>query len=148
MGRRGFALTTSPPTGDDAGPGELHASEAAGTVGDGVAGGSKETPCKADPAFASVNVLRDRNDRHEPSRTMTESNSHPSSRSPGLLTPRRIVALVSVALFVLLIVTNRQSVTMNLLLIDVTGPLWLMLVTVFGLGAAVAWLWIGRRRRS
>ncbi len=79
---------------------------------------------------------------------MTDSKVRRSSRSARLLTPRRVAALVLAVLFVLLIVANRQPVTIRVLLIDVTGPLWLMLTATFGLGAALAWLWIGHRRRS
>lgn len=80
---------------------------------------------------------------------MTESGTRRSpSRSASPWTPRRLVALALAAIFVLLIVANRQPVTIELLLIDVTGPAWLMMIVTFGLGALVAWLWLGRRRRS
>jgi uncharacterized integral membrane protein len=77
---------------------------------------------------------------------MTESETRRSSRSARVLTPRRITALVLAAIFILLIAANRQPVTVRVLLIDITGPLWVMLVVSSGLGALLAWLVVGRRR--
>jgi uncharacterized integral membrane protein len=63
-------------------------------------------------------------------------------------TPRRIVALVILVLFVVFAVQNGESATVSVLLIEVTGPLWLTLLLSFLLGGAVTWLLLYRRRRE
>lgn len=76
---------------------------------------------------------------------MSEQSSEQGRRS--LVTPPRIVALVVLVLFVIFTLQNRDDATIQLLLFEVTGPLWLTLLLSFVLGAAVAWLLVDRRRR-
>ena len=70
-----------------------------------------------------------------------------SGRRGRSLEPRRIVAVVLVALFVLFAVQNRGDTLVQLLLFDITGPLWLTLLLTFVLGGVVGWLLVGRRGR-
>lgn len=64
----------------------------------------------------------------------------------SLFTPRRIAAAVILVLFVIFAFQNREDANVSVLLIEVTGPLWLTLLLSFLLGAAVTWLLLYRRR--
>ena len=64
----------------------------------------------------------------------------------SLFTPRRIAAVVILVLFVIFAFQNREDANVSVLLIEVTGPLWLTLVLSFLLGVAVTWLLLYRRR--
>lgn len=64
----------------------------------------------------------------------------------SLFTPRRIAALVILVLFIVFALQNRESATVSVLLIEVSGPLWLTLLLSFVLGAAVTWLLLYRRK--
>lgn len=70
-----------------------------------------------------------------------------NGRGESLLTPRRIVAAVVLLLFVVFALLNTTQIAVQLLLLEVTGPLWLTLLLSFLLGALVAWLLLTRRRR-
>lgn len=65
----------------------------------------------------------------------------------SLLTPRRVVAVVVLLLFVVFALLNTTQIAVQLLLLEVSGPLWLTLLLSFLLGALVAWLLTTRRRR-
>jgi uncharacterized integral membrane protein len=69
-----------------------------------------------------------------------------STRS--VLTPRRVVALIVLAISVIFMLQNRDSASVQLLFVEVTGPLWLTLLVSFVLGGVVTWLLMDRRRRS
>ncbi|MDD2858067.1 MAG: hypothetical protein PHU75_05260 [Candidatus Nanopelagicales bacterium] len=70
------------------------------------------------------------------------------SQSKGRLSGGVIATLSGVAVLVIVILQNRQSVTFEFLMLDLTWPMWLytIVVAVFG---AVVWLGLGvlRRRR-
>jgi len=75
------------------------------------------------------------------------STSSSERQSAVTITPRRIAAVVLLALFVVFAVQNRAATTVQLLVFDMTGALWLTLIVSFVLGSLVSWLLIGRRRR-
>ncbi|HTF51198.1 MAG TPA: LapA family protein [Pseudonocardia sp.] len=61
------------------------------------------------------------------------------------VSPRLIAALVVVALAVLFIAQNRDTVQIHLFAATLTSPLWLLLVVMAGLGALIGFL-LARRR--
>lgn len=61
----------------------------------------------------------------------------------SFLTLRRIAALVVLALLVVFMLQNRVRTSVQLLVFEVTGPLWPMLLVTFILGVVVAWLLTG-----
>lgn len=71
-----------------------------------------------------------------------------TSSNRTYFTPRRIIALVVVAVFLVFIAQNRTTASIQFLLVEVSGPLWLTLLVTFVLGGAVTWLLLDRRRRS
>ena len=80
---------------------------------------------------------------------MSNDPSPPSGTSSSdLFTPQRIVALVLAVIAVSFILQNRADVTLNLLGIRVTGPLWLSSLVVLGVGIAIGVLLSARRRSS
>jgi len=62
------------------------------------------------------------------------------------ITPRQIAALVIIAVTVIFIVQNRDSVQIHLFALTLTSPLWLLLVVMVGLGGLIGFL-LGRRRK-
>jgi uncharacterized integral membrane protein len=62
------------------------------------------------------------------------------------VSPRLIAAIFIVALIVLFIAQNRDTVKIQLFAATLTSPLWLLLVVMAGLGAAIGFL-LARRRR-
>lgn len=63
------------------------------------------------------------------------------------LTPQRIVALLLAVLVVAFIVQNRATVTLSLLTIQVSAPLWMAFLATAVLGALIGWLLTGRAAR-
>ncbi len=62
--------------------------------------------------------------------------------------PQRWVAAgVVIVLAGVLLVQNRDEVTIELLLVEVSGPVWLVGLAMFALGALTAWLVSGLRAR-
>jgi uncharacterized integral membrane protein len=61
------------------------------------------------------------------------------------VTPRLIAALVVVALAVLFIAQNRDTVQIQLFAATLTSPLWLLFGVLAGLGALIGFL-LARRR--
>lgn len=76
------------------------------------------------------------------------SMSPETTQSKGRLSGGVIATLSGLAVLVIVILQNRQSVTFEFLMFDFTWPLWLytIVVAVFG---AILWLGLGvlRRRR-
>lgn len=70
-----------------------------------------------------------------------------TGRTDALLTPRRVAAVLVLLLFIIFALLNTTQIAVQLLLLEVTGPLWLTLLLSFLLGALVAWLLLTRRRR-
>jgi uncharacterized integral membrane protein len=62
------------------------------------------------------------------------------------VSPRLIAAMFIVALVVLFIAQNRDTVKIQFFAATLTSPLWLLLVVMAGLGAATGFL-LARRRR-
>lgn len=63
----------------------------------------------------------------------------PASRGRSVR-PRTIAALVVVALIVVFIVQNRETVQINLFALNLSSPLWLLLVVMVALGVLVGFL--------
>ena len=63
------------------------------------------------------------------------------------ISPRLIIALVVTALVVIFIAQNRDPVRIQLFVISVTSPLWLLLVVMVVLGVLAGYL-LGRRRAA
>ena len=64
-----------------------------------------------------------------------------------VVTARRVVAAVLFAVFIVFILQNRPDVTVQLLALEVTGPIWVVLLGSFAVGGLVVWLVLARRRR-
>ena len=79
---------------------------------------------------------------------MTRQPSTTVATRGTTMTPRRIAALVILGIFVIFTLQNRDSTAVELFMLELTGPLWLMLLVSFVLGGAVAWLLTDRRLRS
>lgn len=69
------------------------------------------------------------------------------SQAGTLLTPRRIAGLVLLVLFGVFALLNTERISIQLLLLEVTGPMWLILFAAFLLGGGTAWLLLSRSRR-
>jgi uncharacterized integral membrane protein len=69
------------------------------------------------------------------------------SRSDGLFTPRRIVAVGLAALGLLFILQNRDDTSLQLLGFQVTGPQWLASLALLATGVAIGVLVATRRPR-
>ncbi len=63
------------------------------------------------------------------------------------ITPRVVIAFLLGAVSVVLLVENRASTRIHLLVTTVTMPLWLALLLMFAIGLALGWL-LRRRRRE
>lgn len=77
------------------------------------------------------------------------SNDQPAEQQRRMqdpLTPRRVVALVLTVVAVLFVFLNRDDVTLNLLGIRVTGPLWLSSLVLLLVGIVIGYLLTARRR--
>lgn len=77
------------------------------------------------------------------------SNDQPAQQQRRMqdpLTPRRVVALVLTVVAVLFVFLNRDDVTLNLLGIRVTGPLWLSSLVLLLVGIVIGYLLTARRR--
>jgi uncharacterized integral membrane protein len=81
-------------------------------------------------------------------RTWRCSMTDEAGSTRSVLTPRRVVALIVLAISVIFMLQNRDSASVQLLFVEVTGPLWLTLLVSFVLGGVVTWLLMDRRRRS
>lgn len=68
------------------------------------------------------------------------------ARSP-MSTQRLVAAGVVIVLAGVLLVQNRDEVTIELLLVEISGPVWLVGLAMFALGALTAWLVSGLRAR-
>jgi uncharacterized integral membrane protein len=63
------------------------------------------------------------------------------------LRPGQVAALAVAALLLLFVVQNRDPVRIELFTIDVSAPLWIILVVVAALGVLVGHLLTRRRQR-
>ncbi|CAM5581811.1 LapA family protein [Streptomyces viridochromogenes] len=80
------------------------------------------------------------------SRSAPEADGRRGGRA-GALTPRRIVALVLVALALVFIFENTDETEIRLLIPLVTMPLWVALLGMGVIGALIGALLLARRRR-
>jgi len=77
------------------------------------------------------------------------SNSPQDPRLEGRsITPRQVVAIVLAVLALVVVVQNREDVTLTLLMVEVTMPLWVASLVLLLIGAVVGWLLSSRRRRA
>ena len=67
---------------------------------------------------------------------------------PAVLTPRRIAALVAVALGLIFIAENTKKTSIRFIVPKVQAPLWLALLVTFVLGAAAGWFAARSTRRN
>lgn len=78
---------------------------------------------------------------------MSSSPQDPRLEGRGI-TPRQVVAIVLAVLALVVVLQNREDVTLTLLMIDVTMPLWIASLVLLLIGALVGWLLASRRRRA
>lgn len=78
---------------------------------------------------------------------MSDARGSAGGSGSGAPSRRTIVAIVIVVLVAVLLVQNRDDVTVQLLVVDITGPQWLVGLVMFALGAATALLVRGRRAK-
>ncbi len=76
---------------------------------------------------------------------MTTTSGGASVGRGRRISPKLIVALLVAVLMAIFIAQNRAAVTIQLFTINLTSPLWLILVVVAVLGALIGFL-LGRRR--
>ncbi len=75
--------------------------------------------------------------------TTPDSGSEQSGAKLGV---GLVMSLISVALLVIFMIQNRQSVTFTFLFLGFTWPLWLVILVSAVIGAAV-WIGLGVMRR-
>jgi uncharacterized integral membrane protein len=75
---------------------------------------------------------------------MSTGTKAPESRA--VLTPRRIGALVLAALALLLVLQNRDPVSLQVFALELTAPLWVAFMATLAVGVLVGWLASGRRK--
>lgn len=77
------------------------------------------------------------------------SNSPQDPRLEGRgITPRQVAAIVVAVLAIVVVLQNREEVTLTLLVVEVTMPLWIASLVLLVIGALVGWLLASRRRRA
>jgi uncharacterized integral membrane protein len=82
--------------------------------------------------------------RHEGANVMTRPE-RPSAHARRRISPRQIVALVVIALTLIFIVQNRDTVQVHFFGLTVTAALWLLLIIMVALGVIIGML-AGRRK--
>lgn len=77
---------------------------------------------------------------------MASTPQRSQGEEQGLLTPRRISALVLAAIALIFVLQNRTDVTLQFLGIRVTATLWFASLTLLIVGVLIGVLWTSRRR--
>lgn len=61
------------------------------------------------------------------------------------VSPRHVVAIVLAVLALVLVFQNNEQVAVQLLVVDVSAPLWVVTLVLLALGVLIGWLLSSRR---
>lgn len=79
---------------------------------------------------------------------MMEDHARPDSGKPGItVSPRMIVGILIAVVLIVFIASNRDTVTVEFLVLDLNFPLWLTLAITAGLGFLVGMMFGGKRQK-
>lgn len=79
---------------------------------------------------------------------MTDRRTSDENSSGSIFTPRLILGLIAIALFLALVFQNSAQGEIGFLSLNMTAPIWSFFIIIFALGWIAGWFSHGRSKKQ